>query len=100
MAGLLVDDCLARRFEQRSVADSRRTCCFACAAAQAEIYVALEARGIGVEPAFGDCAHQEDSPARAVIFIAELLIGRAGGQAEPTMNAAQQFFSFGAERDL
>src|SRR5262249_34485700 len=98
--GLLFQNRLARRFEQRSVADSRRAGRFAGAAAQAEIDVALEAGGIGVEPALGDGAHQKDSPARAVVFIAELLVGRAGGQAESAVNAAQQFLRFGAKRDL
>jgi hypothetical protein len=78
---LLVQDRLARRFEQRSVSDSRRTGCFAGAATQAEIDVAFETRGIGLKPAFGDGAHQENAPARAVVFIAELLISRACGQA-------------------
>jgi hypothetical protein len=62
--------------------------------------MALEAGGIGAETAFSDGAHQEDSPARAVVFIAELLIGRAGWQTKAAVDAAQNLLHLGVERIL
>src|SRR5690348_11851608 len=96
----LMDDGLTRRFEQRSVADSRRAGGFAGPATQAALDATFETRGLGVEPAFSDGPHQEDSPARAVVFIAELLISRAGRQTQSAVNAAQYFLRFGVKRDL
>jgi hypothetical protein len=53
-----------------------------------------------VEFAFGDSTHQIDSPAGAVVFVANLLIGLTGRQAQPAVNATKNLVHLGVERCL
>jgi len=72
--------------KERAEADSRRAGGLARPAAQAKVEMPLE-RWAQPYPALGGRSHEVDAPARRVHLLAEHAIGRALGQADPTMHA-------------
>lgn len=93
-------DGFARVFKQVAVIDSRRTGRFAGSAAETKINVTGERLRLNVQLAFGDGAHQINASARAVVFVADLLIGRASGQTQAAMNAAQNLVHLSVESSV
>ena len=89
VGSFLFEQIFARGFEQEAVIHARRTSRFAGAATQTQINVLLIRRRTGFEAAFGDGAHQVNASARAVVFVAQLLIGRTRRQTQAAMYAAQ-----------
>jgi hypothetical protein len=53
--------------------------------------MAFKRRGVALEPAFTNSAHQIKAPARSVIFIAGDYVSRTCFEAKPTMNASEKF---------
>ena len=77
-----------RRLDQRAVRHAGRTRGLAGAAAEAEIEMPDHLRR-RLEPAVLERAHQVDAAARRVRLGAELDVRRAGGQAEPAVDAGR-----------
>src|SRR6185437_5775810 len=68
----------------------RRAGSLASPAAQAAIEMAPQRRVIKGDYPIRRRLHLKESPTRAVPFVAQEIIGRASGQAEPAMNAGAQ----------
>src|SRR5215470_19038788 len=82
----LVLDIAPRGLQQRAERHSGRTRGLARAATETEIE--MPNVGVGnVEPPFGDGAHEVDTAARRVHFLAENAIGGTGRQADPAVHA-------------
>ncbi len=75
--------------DQPPVLHARRTRRLAGPAIQAEIQVAPKPPG-DAQLAFGDQAHQVDSAAGAVVFVAQLGVRRARGRAQPAVHALEE----------
>ena len=86
-ADMLIDD-VAADVHQPAILHARRTGCFAGAAGQAAVQVHLRLGGDRI--ALQHFLHQVDASARAVEFVAQQLISRAGGGAESAMHAGAQ----------
>ena len=90
-AGLLAAGrgALERDFEgldDLAVLNSRGTCRFARAAIKAELEMPPHT-GSNLQATVGNRAHQVNSSARAVIFVARLNVGRTARRAEPAVDA-------------
>src|SRR5262245_29851752 len=82
----LVLDIAPRGLQQRAERHSGRTRGLARAATEAE--VEMPNVGVGnVEPPFGDGAHEVDTAARRVHFLAENAVGGTGGQTDTAVHA-------------
>src|SRR5690606_36487881 len=81
-------DQLAPDFEQAAVAHARGAGGLAVAAGEAAIQV--PARGGARRAALEHLLHEVDAPARPVELVAEQLVGRTGGVAEPAVHAGTQ----------
>ena len=88
----------ARGFEQLAVLHARRADALAGAAAEAALDVARERAGLYAQPPLLDRAHQVDAPARAVVLVARLHVGRAGFEAQPAVDAREQLALLGDQR--
>ncbi len=75
--------------EQQAILHARRAGRLAGAAAQAEVDVGLK-RTLQPDATVGRAAHQRDAPARAVHLQLIHRVGRAGGEAEATVDALVQ----------
>ncbi len=76
----------ARHLEQPAVGHARGAGGLAGAAAQAMVEV-LEQRVAGRDARLGEAAHEVEAPARRVGLELERAVGRAGGQAQPAVDA-------------
>src|SRR5262245_9809181 len=81
----------AKWFDELAVLHAGGTGGFTGPAIQAQIEVTAHLT-IELKPAIGHGAHQVNSSARTVVFIAQLHIGGTSRGAQPTMNAIQEQF--------
>jgi hypothetical protein len=58
----------------------------------------FERRGVALEPAFTNSAHQIKASARSVVFIAGDYVSRTCFEAKPAVNASEKFVSFVGKR--
>ena len=78
-------------FEERAIFNTCWTNLFTSAATQAAINVFAE-RGRGIwQSTLSDRAHQVQTPAWSIIFIAGNYVGRTCFEAQPAMNASNEF---------
>ena len=83
-----------------AVLDPGGTGRFASATTETAIYMSFKGQRINRETLLFDSPHQVDTPTRTVVLIAGDDISRTGFEAQPTMNAGENFFFFAGENGI
>ncbi len=81
---------VTRELEQRAVLDPRRAHRLARPAAETAVDVRAERVRGGIQAALHDGLHEVETAARRVGFVAEPVVRRTRGQAEPAVHARKQ----------